>query len=68
MIENVECRICKKDIFDKKNIYTLYFPVPLYSPPITMKICEKCYKNSGIPLLLKKEKFTPYNRFEIMDI
>jgi len=33
-----------------------------------MKICKKCYEDSGISLLLKKEKFTPYNRWEIMDI
>ena len=64
----IKCGICKKDIFDKKNIYTLHFPAPLYSPPTIMKICEKCYENSGISLLLKKEKFTPYNRWEIMDI
>ena len=64
----INCEICKKDIFDKKNIYTLHFPAPLYTPPRTIKICEKCYNNSNISLLLKKEKFTPYNRFEIMDI
>ena len=67
-MENIECEVCKKVIFDKKNIYTLHFPPPLYTPPRTMKICEKCYNNSNISLLLKKEKFTPYTRFEIMDI